>query len=472
MRQRKTLWGIALPLLLNMLISQVQLVIDRSFLGKLDVNYMSALGNVSAPFWTTMSVIWALTTGATVLMSQAIGAGKEDRVAGLGHSVLKFNTLVSLLVMVMWFFLADGIFKAMGVTGVVLDHALVYLRLLLPMVLLTGPLSGGVSILQAYGATRPVLISGIVRSGLNVVLDWVLIFGRFGAPAMGIRGAALATSIAEAVGTVVLFAVLLRPGTIPIRLSWREILESPLSLYGKVTKKGLPSAGEELLWNLGNLGIMRLLNSISMTAAGIFTMIFSIDILPALVFISMGQAVLTLTGHRTGEGDARGAVRVGLRGLRDSWIMATAMFLVFVLAPRFLLGIFTTDQAVIDRSVPYLIIAGIVFYPRSVNIILGHGIRGYGDTKWMMKTQIFGTVYIVACAAFLLFVMDLGILSVYIALLSDETIRAVINTVRFLKGPGDSAAAPAELDESPQEETLRTAEALASGGPVNADVQH
>lgn len=435
-RRKTTLWGIALPLLLNMLVSQVQLVIDRSFLGKLNVDYMSALGNVSAPFWTTLSVIWALTTGATVLMSQAIGAGKEEKVASLGHSVIKFNTIISIGTMIMWFFLGESIFKAMGVTGVVLDYAVAYLRLLLPMVLVTGILSGGVSILQAYGTTRPVMISGIIRSLLNIVLDWILIFGHWGAPAMGIRGAALATSIAEVVGAVVLVGMLVKPGTIPFRITFRKILKSPLRLYGKVAGKGLPSAGEELLWNAGNLGIIRLLNSISMTAAGIYTMIFSIDIVPALIFIAMGQAVLTLTGHRTGEGDTRGAIRVGLRGLRDSLIMAVVVFAIFIVFPRFLLGIFTTDAVIIEQSVTYLIIAGIIFFPRSVNIVLGHGIRGFGDTKWMMMTQVFGTIYIVSCAAFLLFVMELGILSVYLAILSDELIRAIINTIRFLKGPG------------------------------------
>ena len=114
MKEKKTLWKIALPLLMNMLISQVQLIIDRSFLGKLDVDYMSALGNVTAPFWTTMSVIWALTTGATVLMSQAIGAGREESVEGLGHCVLKFNSIISFFVMVMWLFSGEKDFSSHG----------------------------------------------------------------------------------------------------------------------------------------------------------------------------------------------------------------------------------------------------------------------------------------------------------------------------------------------------------------------
>ena len=126
----------------------------------------------------------------------------------------------------------------MGVTGVVLDYAVAYLMLMLPMVLLTGPLSGGVAILQAYGTTHPVMISGIVRSGLNIILDWILIFGHLGMPKMGIQGAALATTIAEIIGTIVLFVMILKPGVIPFRITWKKTLKAPLSLYGKVFRKG------------------------------------------------------------------------------------------------------------------------------------------------------------------------------------------------------------------------------------------
>ncbi|WP_052078592.1 MATE family efflux transporter [Spirochaeta lutea] len=435
MKKDKTLWGIAFPLMLNMLISQVQLIIDRAFLGRIQVEYMSALGNVTAPLWTSLSVIFAITTGATILMSQAIGADNEPRVRQLAHSVLKFNSLMAIGLFLLWSFFARQIFQAMGVAEPVLGYCLAYMTYLLPVILLTGIISASTSILQSYGFTRPIMIAGIVRSALNIILDWLLIFGNWGFPELGLEGAALATSLAEAGGLIIFLVLLFHPKTLPFTLRVREILRAPLGFYKEISMKGLPSAGEEFLWNIGNLGLLRLLNTISMLAAGIHTIIFSIEIIPAMVFIALGQGVMTLAGHRTGEGNRQEAIRIGYRGILDSWIISTVILVIFLVLPRQILGIFTNDPQTMETSITILVIAGLKSYPRSLNIVLGSAIRGYGDTQWMFKTQILGTILVLGAAALGLFAFNMGIVGVFWAVFLDEAVRGVLNFFRFRRGP-------------------------------------
>lgn len=73
-------------------------------------------------------------------------------------------------------------------------------------------------------------------------------------------------------------------------------------------------------------------------------------------------------------------------------------------------------------------------FPQCINIIIGHGIRGMGDTKWMFYSQILGTILTVSLSYLLIFKLNLGLWSVFITLLVDETIRALINFIRFWKG--------------------------------------
>lgn len=433
---QKPLWIIALPLLLNMLVSQIQMIIDRAFLGQIQVEYMSALGNVSAPLWTTISVLFALTTGATVLMSQALGAGKKDEAGILAHCTLKYNSAVALVIFLFWLLLSRQVFTLMGVTGDVLSYCLEYIRYIIPVVLITGVNAASASILQSNGYTRPILVSGIVRSALNVLLDWLLIFGNLGFPEMGIKGAALATSIAELTGTLMLLYMVITTRKLAFRLSLKKVISARISTYRKIAGKGLPSATEELLWNLGNLGIIRILNSVGPLATGIYTIIFSVDVIPALIFIAIGQGVMTLSGQKTGAGDAQGARKVGILGLFNAWGIAVLFLLAFLFVPQLILRIFTSDKTIISSSIILLFIAGFNFFPRSANIVLGSGIRGFGDTKWMMKTQIFGTVFVVALSLLFVIVLNLGIAGVFLAVISDETVRAVINYVRYRKGPG------------------------------------
>lgn len=84
-------------------------------------------------------------------------------------------------------------------------------------------------------------------------------------------------------------------------------------------------------------------------------------------------------------------------------------------------------------SVIYIILVTANLFGKSGNIIIGNGIRGYGDTKWMFFTQALGTVGVVGLSCLCVFVFKLGMLGVFIAVLCDEAIRAVINFIRFLK---------------------------------------
>ena len=97
------------------------------------------------------------------------------------------------------------------------------------------------------------------------------------------------------------------------------------------------------------------------------------------------------------------------------------------------MSLFTTDKEVIEMSVIYIILVTANLFGKSGNIIIGNGIRGYGDTKWMFFTQALGTVGVVGLAFLCVFVFKLGMLGVFIAVLCDEAIRAVINFFRFLR---------------------------------------
>lgn len=81
----------------------------------------------------------------------------------------------------------------------------------------------------------------------------------------------------------------------------------------------------------------------------------------------------------------------------------------------------------------YLLISGINTISKSANIIIGNGIRGSGDTKWMLYTQIFGTLFMVSVAAFLVYVCKLGIIGVFLAVLVDEAVRAIINFSKYMR---------------------------------------
>lgn len=431
----KHLWKIALPIMLNMLVSNLQMVIDRAFLGQIDVTYMAALGNVMAPLWATIAFSISLTTGANVLMSQALGAGRPQRALRLGYSLLKFNSVLPFVFFLVWVFGARGIFTLMGAQGQVLEYAVSYTLWVSPMLLLAGINSAGSALFQVSSYTTPLLVAGVIRAGLNIIFDWLLIFGNLGFPELGLEGAAIATSIAEFGGALYLVGALIHGKGLFHKLSWRGVWTSKPRAYLAIMRKGLPAAGEETLWNAGNLALIMLMNVISMIAAGMHTVVVTVELFPLLVFLALGQSTLVLAGIQTGARNYANAQRVGRLALLYAWGLAAFCLFFFIVLPEPILGVFTRDAGVIEDTKLPLILVGISLFPRALNIVMGSGIRGFGDTKWMLMTQTFGTVTIVSVAAVLILGFQVGLVGVFITVVVDETIRALVNYWRYRKGP-------------------------------------
>ena len=422
------------PIMLSNLISQIQMFIDRIFLGRMDILYMSAVGNATAPVWTTMSFVFSLSMGASILISQSVGEKDIEKAKRYAASMVKFHNVIPVLLFAFWMFCSPLVFKLMGVSPTVMDLCVTYTRLYSPVFLIIGLGASYSVVFQTSNYTKPLVTYGIIRSVLNIILDYLLIFGKFGFPRMEIAGAALGTTIAEYLGAFYLVYV-----TIAKRKKFftspglKQILHAEIMPYLRSIKLGVNTAFEDLLWNAGNLCIIRILNSINETAAGIYSMVFTVEVIFVVIIGSIGNGTLTLTGEATGAKDFKLYRNIVKTSIKWSFLVAAFALIFISIFPRLTLSLFTTDKAVIEMSVIYIILVAVNLFGKSGNIIIGNGIRGYGNTKWMLFTQTFGTVMVVGLAALFVFVFKLGIIGVFIAVLCDEAIRAVINFIRFVR---------------------------------------
>jgi len=426
----RSLLKIGLPILAGMLVSQVQQITDQAFLGHASSEYLSAVGNAGFTIWTTISFLFALGTGSAILVSQRIGEGRKDKAEEILGSTFVYSSFFAVGVFLIWFFGNRAIFRLMGVQEPILSHAALYTKIYTFGVLFSGINSAAQAAFNGTGHTRPMMISAILRAGINVVLDWVLIFGNLGAPKLGIAGAAIATLTADVIGgTYYISAAFSKK--LPVRLSLRAIRGASLKNYLSVIKIGIPAGLEEFGWNAGNILLLRFLNQVDPLAAGVYTIVMSITLIPALFFIAMGNAAMTLSGRRTGEGRP-GEIRVtGRRALVLCWATSVAFLALYVLFPSFFAGLFTKDPAVLAQTGAMLLVCSFALFPKSANIIYGGAIRGMGDTRFMFLSQVFGTVFVLVMARLFIFNFKLATLGLFIAVFLDEFVRAFVNGFWF-----------------------------------------
>ncbi len=425
---------IFVPIMLSNLIAQIQMFIDRIFLGRMDILYMSAVGNATAPMWTTMSFVFSLSMGASILISQSVGEKDIEKAKDYAASMIKLHNFIPVLLFFFWTFGSPFVFRLMGVSENVMKPCVTYTRLYAPVYLIIGLWASYSVVFQTSNYTKPLVAYGIIRSVLNIILDYLLIFGKFGFPRMEIAGAALGTTIAEYIGAIYLFYVTIsKKDKFFTSPGLKRILSAKVKPYLKSIKLGVPTACEDLLWNVGNLCIIRILNTIDERAAGIYSMVFTVEILFVVIIGAIGSGTLTLTGEATGAKDLKLYRSVVKTSVKWSFLVA-AFALIFVsIFPRLTLSLFTTDKEVIEMSVIYIILVATNLFGKSGNIIIGNGIRGYGDTKWMFFTQALGTAGVIGLACLCVFVFKLGMLGVFIAVLCDEAVRALVNFVRFMR---------------------------------------
>lgn len=427
----RPLMTIAVPIMLSNLISQIQMLIDRIFLGQMNSLYMSALGNVNSPAWTTMSFCFSITTGASILISQNVGAGRRDKVEKYAAAMIKWNNVIPILLFFFWLFFGKYVFMAMGVSDNLMPMCLGYIKFFSPIFLLIGLESSFMTVLQTSNNTTPLIFFGVIRSGLNILLDWILIFGKFGFPQLGIEGAAIATTVSEYVGFFVSTLIVLKGKSASTMPSFKAVFNAKLRPFLSSIKLGINTALEDTAWNFGNLAIIRILNSINEMAAGIYSIVFSIELLAVVIFGAIGNGTMTLSSEAKGKKDLKQFKGVCVTAYILSAAAAFATLIVCLIIPEKILGLFTTDKGIITGCGIYLILVCINFYGKSANIIIGNGIRGSGNTKWMLGTQILGTFMIVGFACLFVYVFKWGMAGVFIAVITDELVRAAINFMKL-----------------------------------------
>jgi putative MATE family efflux protein len=423
------IFNIALPVIVQMLVSYILMFTDTAFLGQYNKESLSAVQNVINPFFTSLSFFFALANGTTILIAQSLGARKPHRARIYAEVSFFIHFLVGLVYFAFWFFFGRGVLTLIGARGEILELAVVYLFYINLFFLYIGLGMTANSCFEGEGWTFPVMIASIYKSVLNIFLDWVMIFGNLGFPEMGISGAAIATVFSDFTGTILLFFFL--PKLKSFKIKVRQILRVPKRFYLRVIRLGLPAGAEFMLWSAGQTGLLAILNMIDPYAAGSFGIVNMLGMMFVQCYTGMGVATTNLVGTATGAKDPQLAKTAGNLSIVYSVLFCLFIGIFVLIFPADILRLFTKDPLYIEELIPLLFIVLITSAPRAVNIISGNAIRGTGNTIWMMNTQIAGTITIILMSLLFVFVLDMGIFGVFLAIGIDETWRGLLNYIKF-----------------------------------------
>jgi putative MATE family efflux protein len=263
---------------------------------------------------------------------------------------------------------------------------------------------------------------------VNVFLVYGLVFGQFGLPAMGVRGAALATGLSLLSGSMV-----------SLGLWWGGKLRIPRGSGVALTRQrvrqlihiGYPAGLEQAAMQVGFivfLWIVSLYGTAPYAAYGIGVQILSFSF---VVGIGFNIAASTHVGQKLGAGDPEGAEQSGWRAMRLAVLTMAILSGLIVMTAESIASFIIDDPEVVRLTVVFIYVLGAAQPLMAIDFTLGGALRGAGDTRFPLITTIAGLVVVRGCVAGLLAVLDFGVEWVFCALLFDYCVKSSLMSWRF-----------------------------------------
>jgi len=383
--EAKSVLQLAAPIALTQIGMVMYGTVDMLFVGRLGPVAIASVGLGSMTYFTGFVVGMGVVMGIDSHSSKAFGAGRPD----LCGQLLVHTLVLALAVAVPLFFVfgfAGWAYRFIGVDPRAIEGAVGYLN-----VLRWGVFPGLCFVacrqfLQSMSVTAPLLVAIVLGNLVNAALDAVLIFGRLGAPALGVRGSAFATLTANFVMfSVVAFASWRRLSAIDFKFhGWHRRLFVDIVALG--VPGGAAMAVEVAIFSLVTALVGRLGAEI---LAG-HQLVLNLASLTFMIPMGLSHAAATRVGQALGRGDPRTAVLSGRAATIMSVLFMAASGIIFALFPRFLLGLFGADDALISAAKPLLYCGAAFQVFDGAQAVLTGALRGLGQTRRPLLINILG----------------------------------------------------------------------------------
>lgn len=435
---------VAVPIIVQNGISNFVSLLDNIMVGQVGSIQMSGVSIVNGLIFVFNLCVFGASSGAGIFTAQFFGSNDHE---GIRYT-FRFKMLICTLLSV----LGIGIFLAAGTPLIqlylqgegeaseaaqVLHYGLNYLHVMLWGLVPFALNNAYASTLRETSQTTVPMVAGIVAVLVNLVLNYVLIFGRFGAPELGVEGAAIATVISRYVelAIVVLWTHLHGKACAFIRGAYRS-LYIPADLLKKIVIKGMPLLLNEALWSGGMAFLNQCYSTCGLEVVPAMNISTTIYNLSSVVYLSGGNAVGILMGQMLGAGSTNDQIRDSNRKLITANVLFGAAFGLLLAS---ISGVFpmiynTTDS--VRRTATALICISAVMMPVSSYLNATYfTLRSGGKT---LVTFVFDSGYVWSCAIPVAFILsrftELPILPLYAICQSLDFIKCFIGAAMLKKG--------------------------------------
>jgi putative MATE family efflux protein len=431
---RKQIFFLIIPVMLENIFQMSAGLISAAMIGRLSPMLISAQGICSRITGVLWCLFKGIGVGATVVIAKNRGESDMTGCKKTFEQTCVTGCLLSALLIIITLSNSANILSFFTSSSDTLHVAGEYLKI----VIITAPflmiMSAVTAAFQACGNTKTPMYIAIVVNIINVVLGYLLIYGKFGFPNLSLIGAAIALLISQACGALLGIYLLYnkRHGLFSTILNKNNLLKIDFDLVKQVYSIGIPAAFESMFWQLSAIVMSKAILSYGEVTFAAYQLGLQAEIMSEMPAVGVGIAATSLTANAIGKKDGTLLKIYSKQLITTSTAISLFSSMLIIVFPGIFMDFFTNNPEIKAIGINYLIVMGFIQTPQNLSKVLNGIIRSAGYKNIPMIISFIG-IWVVRVPLALLFayVFKLDIIFIWLCMAIDQVFKCAISAIVF-----------------------------------------
>lgn len=411
-------------------------LVDSYMVSSLGSNAVAAVGLTTQPKFLGLSMFFALNVAVSALVARRRGEQRQDLANRILYTALIFIVIAAVLFSVAFVYFSDDIIRFCGSTPETHDLAVAYFQVIMGGMIFNCIQMGINSAQRGAGNTKITMRTNVTSNLVNVVGNYLLIGGHFGFPALGIRGAAIATVFGTVVASIMsIFSVMKPSGFISIPYIIKNKIRPAFTTFASIVKVGYSVFFEQVLMRVGFMATALMAANLGNDAMAAHQVGMNLMGLSFSFGDGLQSTAVALIGRSLGANDPDLAKEYGRTCRMIGAIIAVVLTFVYFFGARPLCSLFFEEEHIVELGVSILhVIIFVVIFQISQVIYMG-SLRGAGDTLYTAVASTISVTFVRTFVSYFFgYVMNWGIAGIWLGVLGDQVSRFIFASIRFKAG--------------------------------------
>lgn len=427
------LFALSWPILVENLIRISLNSIDVFMLSGYSEKAVAAAGLTNQFVFFLQLLYLMVASGASILISQYLGAQRKNEAGTIGMASIMLSLLFGAVLSLGMYLTADPVLRVYKLDFEVHRFAWQFLCIYGATSFFVAVSMVFSTILRTYGYNYKPMIINVVALIINVIGNYIAIYGPFGLPVFGVPGVAWATAISQAIACVIMGIQIVKHQDIAI--PFKSALQIPFNVYRQILSIGIPTAGENVSYNVGQIVIMRMIAALGTEAMAASVYAMTLLRYVFITSISIGNGAQIKVGYLVGAGRPDEAHRKVYTYFGIGFLTSLSLVVIAKVAQVPLVQLFTSNQSIQNLVYMVLLVALIHEPGRAFNVVIIPALKGAGDVRFPVYV---GMIFMWGIGVLFAYIFGIalhwGLLGIWIALAADEWIRGLVVFARWHTG--------------------------------------